>query len=30
MKLFLKNALEKAEYFQDIGEDAIHDVLYGL
>lgn len=29
-KLFLKKTLEKVEYFNDIGLDAIHDVLYGL
>lgn len=29
-KLFLKHTLEKVEYFNDIGLDAIHDVLYGL
>jgi len=29
-KRFLKRTLEKVEYFRDIGQDAIHDVLYGL
>lgn len=29
-KKFLRKHLEYIEYFQDIGEDAIHDIMYNL
>lgn len=30
MKRFIIQSLEKIEYFQDIGEDALHDIIYNL
>jgi hypothetical protein len=30
MKNFLKESFQKVEYLRDIGEDALHDVLYSL
>lgn len=30
MKRFIISSLEKIEYFQDIGEDALHDIIYNL
>ena len=30
MKKFQKKSLEKVEYFRDIGDDALHDIIYNL
>lgn len=30
MKVFLMHMLERVDYFQKIGEDAIHDIIYSL
>lgn len=30
MKKFLIHMLERVDYFQRIGEDAIHDIIYSL
>lgn len=30
MKKFQRESIEKVEYFQDIGEDALHDIIYNL
>jgi len=29
-KQFMKNSIQKVEYFQDIGDDALHDIIYSL
>jgi len=30
MKRFIVKSIEKVEYFRDIGEDALHDIIYNL
>ena len=30
MKRFIKKSIQKVEYFKDIGEDALHDIIYNL
>ena len=30
MKRFMVKSIEKIEYFQDIGNDALHDIIYNL
>ena len=30
MKIFIKNSIQKVEYFQNIGDDALHDIIYNL
>ena len=30
MKKFQKKSLEKVEYFKEIGDDALHDIIYNL
>lgn len=30
MKIFMRQCLRKVEFFQDVSEDAIHDVMYHM
>lgn len=30
MKNFIKNSIQKVEYFKEISDDALHDIIYNL